>query len=135
MAVPAEVPELEVLLKYFATQHFGDPLLSQVLYYCDVPSLVNACIVTRKGFKKCVFISLKHRSGIYSTMALKNENLSLIQVRMLIIRNDFITTNSIPVQETVKMQKVYDETNSVSGNFTVIITGKLMKVMMRKVRS
>ena len=93
-----------------------DEPVNCVLEYCDVPSLVKVCYVTSKKFKEYVLRNLKHRSGVFAVMALGNPDLSLIQVRMLVILNDFVTRCSVPLKEGVMKQKEYDEQNPLSEN-------------------
>ena len=88
-------------------------VLNIVLNYCAVPALVKVLYVTSKTLKEVVLTNLKYRFGRFSEMSLATSDLSLLQVRMLVILNEFITGASVPLKESVVMQKHYDDEGEV----------------------
>ena len=111
-ALSNELPE--VIAPYLIA--LDEHLLNKILDYCAVPALVKVVYVTSKTLKEGVLTNLKCRSGIFSKMSLATSDLSLLQVRMLVILNDFITGASVPLKESVMMQKHYDDQDLVSDN-------------------
>ena len=51
--------------RYFQCAGFCDIIIVSIFDFCDVPSLVKACVITNKRFKDCALISLKHHCGIF----------------------------------------------------------------------